>query len=127
MFKRGSIGQGSFNGHCRLTTHSSRPLLRSVGLILASGRMTVSQSQATEIARDFIRANQRPGDWPASHTPSSVNLDRGGFPSEFLGLGKEYWSLVFSLELPSDIVMTPDFVIVLVDVQTGKPAWFPVM
>ena len=90
--------------------------------------MTVSEDQAVQIARDFIQANYRLGDWPVPQALSSVRLDRGGFPTDFLGLGEEYWSLIFNLELPPGIAaMDPDFVIVLVDAQSGKPAWFPVL
>jgi len=89
--------------------------------------MTVSADQATQIARDFIQAHHRPDDWPVAQVPSSVRLDRGGFPTDFLGLGEEYWSLIFNLELAPDMVMDPNFVIVLVDAKTGRPAWFPVL
>jgi hypothetical protein len=90
--------------------------------------MTVSEEQATQIAKGFIQANRPPGDLSVAQVPSSVRLDRGGYPTDFLGLGEEYWSLIFNLELLPDMaVMDPDSVIVLVDAQTGEPAWFPVL
>ena len=90
--------------------------------------MTVLKDQAIEIAREFIRTNHHPSDFPVAQNPPSAALDRGGFPTDFLGVGEEYWSLIFDLELPPGIAaVDPSCVIVLVDAITGKPTFFPVL
>ena len=94
---------------------------------MKSERMAISENEAITIAKEFVQASRPANAWPTVIEPHNVRLDRGGFPTDVLGLGEEYWSMIFDLDVPDDLVLTPDFCIVLVDAKTGSPAWFPVM
>ena len=90
--------------------------------------MPQSKDSALAIARQFVRKEYRDSKWPVLlETPLSIERAEGGFPTDYLGLGECYWSVMFQLEQEPGTVMTPDHVIVLVDDETGEPKWFPVM
>ena len=94
---------------------------------MESKSVTISKVEAVTIAKQFVEASRHADEWPTAAEPHSIRLERGGFPTDVLGVGEEYWSMMFDLEVPGDSVLTPDFCIVLVDAKTGNPAWFPVL
>jgi hypothetical protein len=71
--------------------------------------MTISQEQATKIAREFVRTQF--AEYP-------VRLES---PSPFARQvrGRPCWAVVFGRVTPSDVVLSPEEVIVLVDEVSG--------
>lgn len=90
--------------------------------------MAQSKESALAIAREFVRKEYRDSKWSVLlEAPLSIQRGEGGFPTDHLGFGVHYWSVMFQLEEEPGAVMSPDHVIVLVDEQTGEAKWFPVM
>lgn len=85
--------------------------------------MAFTKEQAVKAAREFLLRNAAGTDYPVREEPESARLETGDFGSS-LGVGKSYWSVVFEFETPNNIVVSPGEVIVLVDEQTGKVAFF---
>ena len=85
--------------------------------------MPVSKDQAIEIASAFVQQRQPGlcrGLLTASHECGSPDTDR-------LGMGATYWSVMFERATPDDLVVSPGEVIVLVDEQSGRAAFYPVL
>lgn len=91
--------------------------------------MTLSETQALNVARDFVRDRRR------GETRESVLLDRplktercsGGYGTDHMGLSRDYWSFVFQTKQTNGTVLDPDIVIVFVDAETSRAVFFPVL
>lgn len=93
--------------------------------------MNISAERAIELAREFAEAGIRRNKQGLmlGPEPAHATLEQGGFAHDHLGMGFQYWSILFDLvnRDPNVAVMDPDHVIVLVDAESGTLAWFPVM
>jgi hypothetical protein len=91
--------------------------------------MPLSETQALDAARDFVQHERR------SETRERVLLEKplgverrvGGYGTDHLGLGSEYWKFVFQTERADGTVLDPDVVIVFVDAETARAVWFPTL
>lgn len=81
------------------------------------------------MARSFAEAAYRDSKFQLGMGEASARFENGGFGHEFLGLGFAYWSVLFNLVAfdAKVAVMDPDHVIVLVDAESERTVWFPVM
>jgi len=91
--------------------------------------MSISEERAIALARTFAEAAYRASKFGLRIGDASARFENGGFGHEFLNLGFAYWSVLFNLvSLDENVaVMDPDHVIVLVDAETERTVWFPVM
>jgi hypothetical protein len=91
--------------------------------------MALSEIQALGVAREFVRHKR------AGETRERVLLERplktercsGGYGTDHMGLGRDYWSFMFQTEQVDGTVMDPDVVIVFVDAETSRAVFFPVL
>jgi hypothetical protein len=91
--------------------------------------MALSKENVIKLARDFVRGEHSGSKWKVFlEKPLSIEKCQGGFGSDVLGMGHHHWSVMFGIETPEGTaVMNPDHVIVMVDDETGRTVWFPVM
>src|ERR1051326_37618 len=87
--------------------------------------MPVSQDQAVQIASDFVRQHRAPDAYALRAGAATARHERGGYGTDRLGMGGAYWSVMFEIEVPEDVVVSPDVVIVYVDEETGRAEFFP--
>jgi hypothetical protein len=91
--------------------------------------MSINEERAIAVARDFAEAAYRDSKFQLRIGDANASFENGGFGHEVLGLGFTYWSVLFDLiALDENVaVMDPNHVIVLVDAETERAVWFPVM
>jgi len=91
--------------------------------------MSINEERAISVARSFAEATYRDSKFQLGIGDASARFENGGFGHEVLGLGFAHWSVLFDLvALDENVaVMDPDHVIVLVDAETERTVWFPVM
>ena len=89
--------------------------------------MTVSKDQAIQIATDFVQQHQKSDPYPLRLETQTVRHCRGGYGTDSLGMGATYWSVMFELATPDDVVVCPGEVIVLVDEESGRAAFHPLL
>ena len=91
--------------------------------------MSINEERALLVARSFAEAAYRDSKFQLSIGGASARFENGGFGNEVLGLGFAHWSVLFDLVAIDEnvAVMDPDHVIVLVDAETERTVWFPVM
>jgi hypothetical protein len=91
--------------------------------------VTIHEERAIAVARSFAEAAYQGSKFQLRIGDASARLENGGFGHEVLGLGFAYWSVLFNLIAldESVAVMDPDHVIVLVDAETERTVWFPLM
>jgi hypothetical protein len=91
--------------------------------------MNINEQAALSIAREFAAKEYKDSKFPLLLGEASVHLEQGGLGHGYFGLSKNYWSILFNLEnsASNETVVDPDHVIVLVDSESGKAIWFPVM
>jgi hypothetical protein len=91
--------------------------------------MSISEERAISVARKFAEAAYRDSKFHLAIGEASARFENGGFGHNVLGLGFAHWSVLFDLiALDESIaVMDPNHVIVLVDAETERTVWFPVM
>ena len=102
---------------------------RNTNLRKLGQSMSITKERAISIAKKFAESEYRNTEFPLRLGDAQARLERGGFGHNVLGLGLSYWSIVFDLvNLDSNVaVMDPDHLIVLVDAESEKPVWFPLM
>lgn len=91
--------------------------------------MTINEERAIITARRFAEASYRDSEFQLRIGDASARLENGGFGHDYLGLGFSYWSVLLNLVGLDEGVATmdPDHVIVLVDAETERAVWFPVL
>lgn len=91
--------------------------------------MSINEEQAISVARRFAESEYRNSKFQFRIGDASARFEKGGFGHEVLGIGFFHWSVLFNLVgLDEKVaVMDPDHVIVLVDAETERAIWFPVM
>jgi len=91
--------------------------------------VNIKEERAIAVARAFAEAAYRDSKFQLRIGDANARFENGGFGREVLGLGVTYWSVLFDLiALDENVaVMDPDHVIVLVDAETERTVWFPVM
>lgn len=91
--------------------------------------MSINEERAIITARRFAEASYRDSEFQLRIGDASARLENGGFGHDYLGLGSSCWSVLFNLvRLDESIaVMDPCHVIVLVDAETERAVWFPVL
>lgn len=91
--------------------------------------MKIKEAEALEIAKNFALSEYESSEWPLDINNPNIKLSEGGYGTDFFGLSEKYWSVTISTKSndPNVATMDPDFVIVLVDSETGEAKWFPVM
>lgn len=87
--------------------------------------MKIEEKQALEIAKSFAKSEYEDTDWPLDLNDVSIKLSYGNWA----GMSDPHWSVIISTKStdPNVAVVDPDHVIVLVDQNTGRTEWFPVM
>lgn len=91
--------------------------------------MSINEDRAISLARSFAEAAYQDSKFQLRIGDASARFENGGFGHNVLGLGFTYWSVLFDLvSLDENVaVMDPAHVIVLVDAETERTVWFPVM
>jgi hypothetical protein len=91
--------------------------------------MKICEEKALELAKEFAEAEYDGSEWPLNTDDCDIKLCKGGFGESYLGMSHEHWSVIISTHSndPNVAVMDPDHVIVLVDSESGKAKWFPIM
>jgi hypothetical protein len=91
--------------------------------------MPLSETQALDAAREFVRHERRGETREHVLVEKPLRAERcvGGYGTDHLGLGREYWSFVFQTEQADGTVLDPDTVIVFVDTETARTVWFPTL
>ena len=91
--------------------------------------MKILETEALRIAREFAISEYKDSKFPLKLNDANITLEVGGIGHSVLGLNECYWSVLFSLgsEDPNVAVVDPDHVIILVDSESGKAVWLPLM
>jgi hypothetical protein len=91
--------------------------------------MNINQQEAISIAREFAAKEYECSQFPLLIGEVNARLEHGGFGHKYFGLSESHWSILFNLKSldPNVAVMDPDHLIVLVDSNSGRAVWFPVM
>ncbi|KRB87075.1 hypothetical protein [Duganella sp. Root198D2] len=91
--------------------------------------MSISKERAISVARNFANAEYRDSKFGLRIGEAHARFENGGFGHNVLGLGFAHWSVLFDLVALDGMVavMDPNHVIVLVDAETERAVWFPVM
>lgn len=89
--------------------------------------MSITEEQAISVARRFAESEYQNSKFRIGD--ASARFEKGGFGHDVLGIGFFHWSVLFNLVGFDEkiAVMDPDHVIVLVDTETERAIWFPVM
>ena len=82
--------------------------------------MPVSQDQAIQIARAFVQQRHDPLADPLHYDTPTVSHERGGYGTDYLGMGATYWSVMFLRVEQEGVVVSPGEVIVFVDEESGR-------
>jgi hypothetical protein len=85
--------------------------------------MPISKDKAIEIANAFVQQRQ-PG---LCRGLLSASLECRGSGVERLGMGSTYWSVMFDRATSEDVIVSSGEVIVLVDEESGRAAFYPVL
>lgn len=89
--------------------------------------MPVSKEQAIEIARNKFERSRRKhrSKYGLKKDCVLAHFRRGGYGTDYMGMGEAYWMVCFQLDLPPTECIDPDDVTVFVDAQSGKSKFFP--
>ncbi len=91
--------------------------------------MSINKDTALAIAKEFAKREYKNTCSQLLPESAEARLETKGVGHAHLGINEHYWSVLFALAStdPEVAVMTPDYVIVIVDAETGKSLWMPVM
>ncbi len=91
--------------------------------------MKIKKSEALAIAKQFVMEEYKESKLSINYEGYKISLEKGGFGHTVLGLNESYWSVTFMLNSHGQYinVFAPDYIIILVDAQSGEPNWFPEM
>lgn len=91
--------------------------------------MSINEERAISVARSFAEAAYQDSKFQLRIGDATARFENGGFGHDVLGIGFAHWSVLFDLVALDEkiAVMDPDHVIVLVDAETERTVWFPVM
>ena len=84
----------------------------------------LSEADAYDIAWAFAH-NSSDRLYPLRKGAMKGHLESGDFGKKTLGCVGDFWSFVFQMNIPSDVILSPSSVIVLVDAESGRTSYFP--
>ena len=87
----------------------------------------LTEKEALEAALEFTAKNGARRLYPLRTSPVKSSFGSDFTGKKILGCEHDFWSFIFEVDVPPDVVVSPGIAIVLVDPENGKVDYFPAL